>query len=141
MTRTAIAISSIGLVWVCSLAFYFYTPASPYIPLGGDTVTPSATRAEGVVTLLRNFEVTRRADIQITRQLIRGTCPRDCEAVDMPTSYLTIEPGTYARKRDLIIPRTAHAGKWQFHFHVRWDDHFGRTFSIALPVLDVEVIP
>lgn len=139
MVRQAIY-GLLAVAWAAVVAVYFYVPSSPYIGLGGDSVTPARVRVFDEVTVNRHFEITRDEVMFITRSMVRGTCPKDCEIIDLPSGYLDSAPGVYERARKQTIPSTPSPGTWVLTFSVKWEDRFGRPYTYPLVPLTIEVV-
>lgn len=133
--------ASMGIAVALIVAAYMGESPSPYIGLGGDSVSPERVKVLGEVTVNRRFEITRDTVMFITRSMVSGTCPKNCEIIDLPSGYLDSAPGVYERGRKQIIPSIATPGPWVLTFSVKWEDRFGRTFTYPLVPLAIEVIP
>ena len=140
MTRDWIATATMGCLALGMGAAYLYVPPSPYVPTGGDSVDPVVSRADGVVYVTRHYDVTRPATMRITRRLISGTCPVNCDVIDLSSSELSLEPGSYARRRAHIIPHHIPPGRYVLKFDVIWQDRLGRDISAPMPPLEIEIV-
>lgn len=129
------------VLWAGLLAWMVYTPSSPFVDLGGDKVVPTKVKAGDVVTVTRNFRITREAPMAVTRTMVRGDCKASCEILDLAHGKLLLPPAEYRNVlRDQAIPTTAQPGVWQLIFTVQWEDSLGRDHNQKLAALEIEVV-
>ena len=140
MTRSWIATAVMGCVSLAMVWAFLYVPPSPYVPTGGDSVDPVVSRADGVVYVTRRYEITRETPFRVSRRMVSGTCPVNCEVIDMTTSELFLKPGVYERRRPHVIPHQAGPGLWTLTFFIHYEDRLGRTITVPMPSLTIEVV-
>lgn len=130
----------ISSLWLGTVGLFLYVPPSPYEPLGGDRVIPTTVRAGDHIAIRRHYRMTRDDTMTVTRSMVAGSCPRACEIIDLPSSSIVQTAGIYERTRDHLIPTTASPGRWILRFAVHWEDRLGRTITMPMPELEIEVV-
>lgn len=134
--------ATLSLTWASLAALYFYVPPSPMVPISGDTATPSIVKVGDIVTVSRNFKITRAAPFKVVRTMVQGDCARNCEIIELSSSSITRQPGVYVgNTRELVIPQTADPGQWVLQYTLHWNDWFGRAHSRPMPPLTIQIIP
>lgn len=120
---------------------FFYPQHSPMEIIGGDKVYPQTVHPGETISIFRSFNVTRLEPMGVTRRMIKGDCKKTCEIVDLVHgSFLPDKIGpTIDVKRDHTIPMNITPGHWRVMFAVTWHDWLGRTKTMELPELSVEV--
>ncbi len=142
MRQARILIALGVLLWVATVAFYFWPASPPYESFGEDTVTPSHVKAGEAITISRNFRATRRELWTVSRTLVQGDCRKSCELIDLPSGSLMVEEGTYVDvRRTHVIPMRVTPGVWVLRFTVQWDTAFWGTQKSTLPPLTITIDP
>lgn len=132
--------ATLASLWLGTVTLYLYVPPSPYVPLGGDTVTPAKVKAGEHIAIKRYYRMTRDDTMLVTRSMVAGSCPKACEIIDLPSSSIVQAAGIHERTRDHLIPTTASPGRWVLRFAVHWEDRLGRTITMPMPDLEIEVV-
>ena len=129
-------------IWIPFLSLVWYEPPSPYVPYGTDSVEPSIIRVGDRIGIYRTFEITKKQPILITRSMIHGTCPYNCEIVGLTSDSIVLEIGKYEHLlRYHTIPSNVTPGTWTLLFTAHYKNILGRTFTKQLPSLQIEVVP
>ena len=129
-------------IWMTVLGWAIWPLDSPYVNLPGATVSPKIVKALGIITISRDFKITRDEPIFVQRTLVRGDCKQSCEIVDLPSGNLMLPVGIYkGMTRDQILPITVEPGNWVARFSIQWRDRLGRSRTEPMEELSFTVVP
>lgn len=133
--------ATIAICGIISLQLFYvvHIASVPPVEYSGGYVDPVVVRAGGTIYVGRTFTVHRREAVTITRHLKQGDCEKGCAIYDMDFTRTTFDPGIYSRVRALTIPDTVKPGKYDLVFHVQWENYAGKSYSVPVPTLSVEV--
>lgn len=134
---------ALNLLCFAFIGWFYMQPADPpYVAVGQDSVIPVKVRAGDSVEIFRTFRIMRKQSIYIVRTMAHGDCTQTCEVMDLPSGYINLKPGEYvAIGRRQTVPLNTAPGFWVISFTAQWEDKLGRTFSVKLPELTIEVLP
>ena len=139
MKPLPIAVASAIVAWI--LVFALFIPA-PVEMLPGDSVIPVTVYAGQTITVSRNFRAKRDVHVWVVREMVRGDCAKSCEVLSLDHSSISIKKGEYHnRMRTHTIPLAATPGIWKLTFSLNYSGIFGRTATIPLVPLEIEVLP
>lgn len=141
MKNSSVAVLAIAIIWSAAFVFWYYAFPAPIELLGGDKVHPAKVKAGESFAVTRNYRIVRTEPITITREMTKGDCRAACEKISLPLSVITFKPGEYKGTREFIVPPYADPGIWTLSFSHSWNGRLGRVVSVALPELQIEVIP
>jgi hypothetical protein len=131
----ALAAFCVLLIAYLTLTFWWtYGYSSPvYVP----GPNHRATVNDGVISVYREYTITRSGELEVYRDLIR----RDGDTVvsyELPRQQLMYYRGQYKMVRELHIPARMPNGVYELHTYVSWWANPFRRDGLSLPIVIVD---